>query len=452
MQPNVLVVDDDHDMADTCRRLLEKKGLGVATAYNGREALESIAANTPDLVLSDVRMPGMEGGQLLQEVRKAHPEIPFILMTGFGTIQNAVAALKTGASDYIAKPFTREELLASVERALELKTLRGEVVRLRDALQTKHAPSNIVGNSKLMQNVYQRIQATSRNDATVLITGENGTGKDMVARAIHYGSARAAKPFMAINCGALPRELIESELFGHKKGSFTGATTDNRGIFRAAEGGTIFLDEIAEMPLDLQVKLLRALQDRRVRPVGDTNEFPVDVRVIAATNRDIGAMLAAGTFRQDLYYRISVVTIHVPALRERIDDIPLLLQHFVQKHGNGKQVEGFTKEAIRVIERNPWLGNVRELENMVEGLIALGAKGYVDVADLGDRFINPPETRASGDVVNQGIPTLEQAEKHLIEDAISRCGGNKSKAAELLGISRTRLYRKLNGEKEVDVN
>jgi two-component system NtrC family response regulator len=458
-----LVVDDDVDMADTCRRILEKKGLRVLTASNGPEALESLKKEMPDLVLSDVRMPGMEGSALLKELKSAFPQLPVILMTGFGTIQSAVEALRAGAADYITKPFTRDDLVGSVGRALELKSLRVEVGRLRGELENKYSTTNIIGHSKSMQVVFQRIQATQRNDATVLITGENGTGKDLVARGIHYGSTRAAKPFIPVNCGALPRELIESELFGHKKGSFTGASADNRGMFRAADGGTIFLDEIAEMPLDLQVKLLRALQERKVRSVGDTTEYPVDVRVIAATNRDLSDLLNSGVFRQDLYYRLSVVSIHVPALRERIDDIPLLLKHFVDKHDRDGRVKGFTQEAMRVLERYPWPGNVRELENMVEGLIALGAREQIDVADLGERFTGGAQNVSGGAMtaggvavlggngnggakpVSQGMLTLEEAERQLIEDAIQRCGGNKSKAASLLGISRTRLYRKLGG-------
>ncbi len=460
MQPHVLVVDDDIDMGDTCRRLLEKRGLQVTTARNGIDALDAMQARLPDLVLSDVRMPGMEGGQLLQEIKKRHAEVPVILMTGFGSIQSAVEALKMGAADYITKPFTREELLASVERALELKTLRGEVVRLRHELQNKYAPTNIIGSSKGMQQVFERIRACTRNDATVLITGENGTGKDLVAQAIHYGSSRSGRPFIAINCGALPRDLIESELFGHRKGSFTGALHDNPGVFRAAEGGTLFLDEVAEMPLDLQVKLLRALQERKVRPVGESTEYPVNVRVIAATNRDVHDMLQGGTLRQDLYYRLSVVTIHVPSLRERVDDIPLLVQHFLKKHTNDNRIEGFSKEAMRALERYPWPGNVRELENVIEGLVALGAKGYIEESDLGDRFqtamaatvgagAGPGAARQEAALPFNGLPRLEDAERRLIETAIERCGGNKSKAAELLGISRTRLYRKL---REIEVS
>ena len=453
MQPHVLVVDDDLDMAETCRRLLVKRQLTVTMAHDGLSALQAIEAQRPDLVLTDVRMPGMEGGELLREIKQRYPGLPVILMTGYGSIQNAVEALKKGAVDYITKPFTREELLASVERALELKTLRVEVTRLRDELQAKRSPHNIIGGSKGMQQVFERIRATSRNDATVLITGENGTGKDLVAQAIHYGSARAEKPFLAINCGALPRELIESELFGHRKGSFTGAVNDNPGMFRSAEGGTLFLDEVAEMPLDLQVKLLRALQERKIRPVGDSVEYPVNVRVLAATNRDVNGMLNSGTLRQDLYYRLSVVTIHVPALCERVDDIPLLVQHFLKKHEHDSRVEGFTKDAMRALERYPWPGNVRELENLVEGLVALGAQGYVDVSDLGDRFhqqqasLEPAIPGLATPATFQGLPTLEGAERTLIETAIERCGGNKSKAAEVLGISRTRLYRKL---KEID--
>jgi DNA-binding NtrC family response regulator len=448
MQPLVLVVDDDADMADTCRRILEKKELRVVTAGNAAEALKQLESLTPQLVLSDVRMPGMEGSQLLKEIKAKHPELPVILMTGYGTIQSAVEALKAGASDFITKPFTRDDLVNSVARALELHTLRGEVSRLRNALQTRFAPQNIIGASKSMQLVFQRIEATSRNDATVLITGENGTGKDLVARAIHYGSDRASKPFIPVNCGALPRDLIESELFGHKKGSFTGAAQENPGMFRAAEGGTIFLDEIGEMPVDLQVKLLRALQERKVRPVGDTTEYPVNVRVIAATNRDLTSLLNSGAFRQDLYYRLSVVTIHVPALRERIDDIPLLLQHFVGKHDRNNRVQGIAPEAIRLFERYPWPGNVRELENVIEGLIALGAHGYIQAVDLPERFHIGSATIATVDAspvatIGQGINTLEEAERRLIEDTLRRCGGNKSKAASLLGISRTRLYRKL---------
>ncbi len=448
-QALVLVVDDDVDMADTCRRLLEKQGYQVRTAQSGAVALEVIAEESPDVVLTDVRMPGMEGDELLKQVKKRRPDLPVIMMTGFGSIQDAVAALKIGATDYITKPFTREQLIASVDRAFEVKNLRGEVVRLRNALQDKYSPANIIGNSKSMQGVFQRIRATASNDATVLITGENGTGKDLVAQAIHYGSSRANKPFIPVNCGALPRDLIESELFGHKKGAFTGAAADNQGMFRAADGGTIFLDEIGDLPLDLQVKLLRVLQDRRVRPVGDTNEYPVNVRVIAATNRPLSDMMRDGSFRQDLFYRLSVVTIEVPALRERIDDIPLLLHFFLKKHGDGRK-RLFTKGAIQVLERYAWPGNVRELENMVEGLIALGAGDSIDVDDLGDRFhagaAEPMRTQGNGatpSLAYESLPTLEQAERDLIDAAIERCGGNKSKAAAILGISRTRLYRKL---------
>ncbi len=334
MEEKILIVDDDVDMAETCRRIFRKVGIDADAVYGGQEALDALSRDSGyAIVLTDLRMPRMDGADLLQRIKKKHPQIDVIMMTGFGTIQNAIQAMKIGATDYITKPFDKDELLRSVNQILDAHRLRGEIDRLRGELRGSSPMPKLVGGGPAMQRVFSLIQAAARNESSVLIVGESGTGKEVVARSIHYAGARAHKPFVPVNCSAIPRGLIESELFGHKRGAFTGASATTLGLVRSADGGTLFLDEFAEMPLDTQAKLLRVLQERTIRPVGDVAEMRVDVRIVAATNRNVEAAISDGILRQDLYYRLAVIRIELPSLRHRPDDIPFLIQHFIDKFG-----------------------------------------------------------------------------------------------------------------------
>jgi len=443
----ILVVEDDPNHGAMCARLLERKGYHARAITSGREALSLLAQTADiDLVLADLQMPEMDGIQLLSAVKRKYPQIEFIMMTGYGTVKTAVEAMQLGAANYIQKPLDHEELNLLIQRAIEKKQLTEQVDRLRAELQGRYSFENVIGKSAAMQTVHEKMAAACGNRATVLITGESGTGKELVARGIHYNTFKPAAPFVAVNCGALPKDLIESELFGYKKGAFTGAVGDSEGLFCAANGGTIFLDEIMEMSPELQVKLMRVLQERTIRHLGDTREIPIDVRVIAATNRPVQESLESGAVRKDLYYRLSVITIHIPPLRERGEDVPLLVDHFLKKH------EKNYKKAITVIEpaamdalmKYSWPGNVRELENLVEMLLAYGKSPSVHLTDLPERILQTgmdkkTETRGHDDVL-----TLKEAEKHLIINALAKSKGNKSLAAQLLGISRKSLYKKLD--------
>jgi DNA-binding NtrC family response regulator len=443
----ILVVEDDPNHGAMCARLLERKGYHARAITSAREALSLLAHTTDiDLVLADLQMPEMDGIQLLSAVKRKYPQIEFIMMTGYGTVKTAVEAMQLGAANYIQKPLDHEELNLLVQRAIEKKQLSEQVDRLRAELQGKYRFENVIGKSSAMQTVHDKMAAACGNRATVLITGESGTGKELVARGIHYNTFKPDAPFVGVNCGALPKDLIESELFGYKKGAFTGAVADSEGLFCAANGGTIFLDEIMEMTPDLQVKLMRVLQERTIRHLGDTREISIDVRVIAATNRQVQESLESGAVRKDLYYRLSVITIHVPPLRERGDDVPLLLDHFLKKH------EKNYKKAITIVEpgamdalmKYSWPGNVRELENLVEMLLAYGKSSLVRLTDLPERITqssiqNKQQSRNQDDVL-----TLKEAEKHLIVNALAKSKGNKSLAAQLLGISRKSLYKKLD--------
>lgn len=441
----ILIVDDDIGMAETCAKLFRRQGLLPILAHSGQEALNCIEADVGiEIVLTDLIMPDMSGVELLQAVKQRDPAIEVIIMTGYGTIPNAVQAMKLGASDYITKPFDKVEILAIVEKILTIKELQEEVRSLRASLREEHGIEALVGVSKAMREVFHKIRAAAAVDSSVLIVGETGTGKELVARAIHALSDRAKHPFVPVNCTALPRDLLESELFGHKKGAYTGAHGDAKGLFRAAEGGTLLLDEIGDMPVEGQAKLLRTLQEHTIRPIGETSEIPVNVRVFAATNQPIAVLLDTNRLRADLYYRLSVIAIDVPPLRQRLDDIPLLAQHFIQRCNARykRAIEGMDREALDCLMAYHWPGNVRELENLIEGLFVLRhLKKVITKDDLPTPLRQPARSLPSE--ANIEASSLAAAEQEAILRALKVTGGNKSKAAEVLGISRDRLYRKI---------
>jgi DNA-binding NtrC family response regulator len=444
LEEKILIVEDDVDMAEACRRIFRKAGLDADAVYGAQEALETLARDSSySIVLTDIRMPRMDGTELLQRIKKEYPHIDVIMMTAYGTIQNAIQAMKIGATDYITKPFDRQELLKAVDQIFESRRLRGEITRLRGELQQAYSFPNLVGRGPGMQRVFSLIQAATRNDSPVLILGESGTGKEVVARAVHYSGTRSAKPFVPVNCSAIPHGLIESELFGHRRGAFTGASSTTLGLIRSADGGTLFLDEFAEMPNDTQVKLLRVIQERMVRPVGDVGEIRVDVRICAATNRNVDEALADGSLRQDLYYRLAVIRIEIPPLRARPDDIPFLVQHFIEKLGRifPNHLVGVEPEALEAMKRFRWPGNVRQLENLIESLFAMGLEGRIAPKDLPEAL--HADDPAPADDAERGPSALSDAERAVVEKALRACEGNKSKAAAMLKISRTRLYRKI---------
>jgi len=442
----ILVVEDDPNHGAMCARLLERKGYRARAITSGREALSLLSQTDDiDLVLADLQMPEMDGIQLLSAIKGKYPNIEFIVMTGYGTVKTAVEAMQLGAAHYIQKPLDHDELNLLIQRAIEKKQLSEKVDRLRAELQGKYSFDNVIGKSAPMQMVHEKMAAACGNRATVLITGESGTGKELVARGIHYNTFKQDAPFVAVNCGALPKDLIESELFGYKKGAFTGAVADSEGLFCAANGGTIFLDEIMEMSPELQVKLMRVLQERTIRHLGDTREIPIDVRVIAATNKNVQESLESGAVRKDLYYRLSVITIHIPTLRERNEDVLLLVDHFLKKHEEhyGKSIIGVEPAAMDALTKYAWPGNVRELENLVEMLFAYGKSPLVRLSDIPERILQAGAPQKAGTLGNEVI-TLKEAERQLIINALAKSKGNKSLAAQMLGISRKSLYKKLD--------
>jgi DNA-binding NtrC family response regulator len=440
----VLIVDDDKEMAATLADLLRHQGHEVQWATSAIEA-EQIISSSPNLalVLVDLVMPVMDGVTLLERIKRQRPELPVLMMSGYGTVAAAVEAIKLGAEDFITKPFERATILKKVNHILELWRLREKV----EALEKSHsaAPSGgLVAEAPRMRRALQLAEAAARTDVPVLIVGETGTGKEVMARLIHRNSVRAAQQFIPVNCGALPRELVESELFGYRKGAFTGAQQDRPGLFVAVSGGTLLLDEISEMPAEIQVKLLRALQEGKVRPLGAVEEIPVDVRVIAATNRSTPISMN-GTLRQDLYYRLARITIELPPLRERREDLPLLLDHFLtmysSKYGHRPT---FNSDALDLLHRYPFPGNIRELDNLIEGVMATHP-GRSVIRDNDIRpYLHPELVSSAGDrVMDASMFSLERLEKFAIEQALRLSGNNKSRATEILGISRESLYRKM---------
>jgi DNA-binding NtrC family response regulator len=445
--PKILVVDDETSILNTLQILLRGEGFEVTVAVSGREALERFDDVAPDVVLTDIRMPGMSGLELLAAVRERDPELPVILMTAQASLQSAMQAVNQGAFYYLQKPFSNGELVALCRRAAETRSLKQEnralkrEIRRRDDSRARRP----VGKNRAFLEVLRLAETVAPTDSTVLITGESGTGKEILARYIHSLSEREDGPFVSINCGALPESLLESELFGHMKGSFTGAVRDKEGLLVAACGGTLFLDEVGEMSPALQVKMLRALQEREVVPVGATEPIAIDVRIIAATNRDLEHEVRRGSFRSDLYYRLNVITLHLPPLRERPGDIPLLAEHFLKglAERNGGEPLRLSEAAMERLQRYDWPGNVRELENALERAAVLTRGREIDVDALPARIVEPPPPALVADrpPVN---PTLDLIERAYILWVLQAEGGNKARAAEVLGIDPSTLYRKLN--------
>ena len=439
---NVLVVDDDEELVNAVKELLERKGYEIITAFSGKEAIDKMSS-FPQIcaALLDLVMPMMDGFTLLDEVKENHPETNAIIITGHGTVPNAVEAIKRGAMDFITKPFDKDLLLKKLEVIKKTHELENRITELKGLLSEKYGFEQIISSSRLMGGVFERATAAARTDASVFIVGETGTGKELLAKAIHLKSERSNQPFVAVNCAAIPKELMESELFGYKKGSFTGAMKDHDGLFMAANRGTIFLDEIGEMPRDLQVKLLRVLEEHKIRPIGYTSEIQVDIRIIAASNRSIEE-LKNTYLMEDLFFRLAVVVIELPPLRERREDIPLLTEYFIRKFNDrySRSIKGVSEGVFTSLYRYHFPGNIRELENLIEGIIAISPpeKETITEKDLKAHLVWQ-ETKP----LEHTLLSLEKLERFALEQALRESQGNKSKASEILGISRDTLYRKL---------
>lgn len=451
MKARILVVDDEESIREFLDIMLRKEGYEVTLAEDGARATELLKKKTFDLVISDMQMPQVTGMELLKHVRDNYPDLLFMMITAFGTTETAVEAMKMGAYDYITKPFKIDEVRIVISNALRSKSLETENRVLKKELSKENSFQNIIGNSESMHRIFDLVRRVSQAPTNVLITGESGTGKEVVAKAIHYNGPLKDRPFVTINCGAIPENLMESEMFGHKKGSFTGAIVDKSGLFEVADGGTLFLDEVGELPLSIQVKLLRAIQERIIRRVGATDDIKVDVRIIAATNRDLEKMVNDGTFRQDLFYRLNVIQIKTPSLRERRDDIPLLANHFLKKYTDrlGKVVGGISQDAMEMLQRYDYPGNVRELENIIERTVALEGGATILPESL-PPFVNTPSGRklASSHEISIGPEGVDldkiigQIEKELLIKGIHAANGIKKRAAKLLNISfRSMRYR-----------
>ncbi len=445
MEPlRIVVVDDEPAQRELIGGFLKKQGHEVLLAASGAEALGHVRGRQVDLVLSDCRMPAMSGPDLLSEMKAVNPEIPLILMTAYGTVETAVQAMKEGAADYLTKPLDLEELLVRLARVTEQSRLRSEVRELQRQLVERHRLEGIVGESGRMQEVLALAKRVAPSDATVLIRGESGTGKELIARAIHFNSPRAHGPLVSLNCAALPEQLLESELFGHEKGAFTGAVAQRKGRFEQAARGSIFLDEIGDLSPSLQVKLLRVLQEREFERVGGNQAIHADVRVMAATHRDLEAAMRERSFREDLYYRLNVVTIQIPPLRERREDIPLLLDHFLRRFAakNRRDVSGLTAAARDALLKYDYPGNVRELENIVERAVLLCRGRVIDLEDL--PAAARPGQRSAAEMLPKDLPgVLADIERQAIESALERTGGIQTQAAESLGISERVLRYKM---------
>lgn len=445
-KPRILIVDDETAILDTLRILLKGEDYEVITADSGQKGLDALAETTPDFVLTDIRMPGVGGLEILQATQELDPNIPVILMTAQASLQSAIQAVNEGAFHYIQKPFANDELIVICRRALESRELKKENQKLKKEIRRRDAneANRPIGKSRAFTESVKMAETVAPTDSTLLISGASGTGKEVIARYVHALSERSTGPFVSINCGALPENLLESELFGHIKGAFTGAVRDKEGLFVAARGGTFFLDEVGEMAPATQVKLLRALQEREVVPVGATEPVSIDVRIIAATNRDLEEEIRRGSFRSDLYYRLNVITLHLPLLKDRVEDIPLLSEYFLGRFAERRDVEAprLSSEATEALREYDWPGNVRELENALERAVVLTPDGEIPVDALPDRVT----TRQAAPLVSDTLPpnpTLEIIERAYILWVLEAEGGNKTRAAEVLGIDPSTLYRKL---------
>ncbi|MDP8237075.1 MAG: sigma-54 dependent transcriptional regulator [Candidatus Erginobacter occultus] len=441
MTATILIVEDEKNLREGLEEALQAPDLRVITAGNGFQAEEIIRNRSIDLVISDLKMPGMSGLELLRKVHSFAPATLFIVMTAYGTVDTAVEAMKEGAYDYLTKPINLDQLELLIGRALKGRALEMENRYLKEQLEKKYGLEHMVGRSRAMEKVFELIRQVSNTNATVLITGESGTGKEVVARAIHQQSFRKNQPFIPIHCAALTPSLLESELFGHEKGSFTGAVARKKGKFEAADGGTVFLDEINEIPLEMQVKLLRFLELKELERVGGTESIPVDVRLLAASNANLEKLVRQGRLREDLYFRLNVLRLQLPPLRERPEDIPILVHEFINEFSreNRKEITSITPAALRALQKYPWPGNVRELKNCLEAMVVLAKNPVLGLEDL------PPgiEVAQTEPLPEPSELNLKKREKEAIAAALRRTSGNKRRAAELLGISRRTLYRKL---------
>ena len=458
----ILIVDDEPDMLENCSRILSRQGYACLTAENGRAALAILEREHPDLLLTDLKMPEMDGMALLQHAHATDPALPVIMITGFASIESAVAAVREGAFDYLPKSFSVDQLRVAVERALRHRGLQIENRNLRQQLQQTLGLENVVGRSPAMTQVFELVKKAARSEANILVLGESGTGKELIARAIHANSPRASGPFVPVDCASLPEQLLESELFGHEKGAFTGAVRTKTGLVEAAHRGTLFLDEIGDLPASLQVKLLRALQERQIRRVGGTGLVDVDVRVVSATNRNLAEAIAKGQFREELYYRINVIAIRLPALRERAGDVRLLAHTFLKRYGQAR-VTGLDEAAAEALDRYPWPGNVRELQNVIERACALADGPKVTVKDLPEHVLHAgarpaaPEAGApgagpAGELGTGADLTLKEAKEQWLQvlevsylrDLLARHDNNVSSAAKAAGIDRKTFHRLIN--------
>jgi len=452
----ILVVDDERSMRELLMIVLRREGHQVHLAEDGASAVALLEHQAVDVLISDIKMPGMSGVDVLREAKRIDPDIVGIMITAYASTESAVEALRLGAYDYLTKPFDVEELKAKVNNALERRTLRQENVLLKREMVKESSFSSIIGRSKVMQDVFDLIRTVAPTNSTILVTGESGTGKELVARAIHVNSLRRDQPFVALNCGALPETLLESELFGHMRGAFTGAAVTKKGLLESAERGTVFLDEISEMSPLMQVKLLRVLQERKFRRLGGNEEIDANIRIIAATNRDLAVAVAEGTFREDLFYRINVIPIQLPALRDRREDIAPLAEHFTGKYRerSGKPIDGVTPEALRTLEAAEWPGNVRQLENVIERAVALERGSMIQAASLpadlrqrADTPVAAPAAAGPMRLPDAGLDMprlLESQERELVAEALRKAGGRHEQASKLLGISPRQLRHLLD--------
>lgn len=442
MTKRLLVVDDDSEMCSMLEDFLTQDGYHIRKFMNPVEALNHIQAEGADAVITDLNMPEMSGLEVTRAVKEINTEIPVLLITAFGTLESAIEAMQAGASDYVIKPFNLKEMRLKLARVFQVQDLKNQNRILRGEIRDQHSFAGIIGKSAAMLEIFDLVRRVSDATANVLINGESGTGKEQVARAIHQSGARASRAFVAINCTAIPEALMESELFGHARGSFTGAHARKKGLFEEAEGGTLFLDEIGDMDLSLQSKLLRVLQERKIRAVGDTLDRDVDVRVIAATHKDLKTSIRNGGFREDLYYRLNVIPIVIPPLRHRREDIPLLAESFLKKYAaaNNSRVTHFTQRALTKMMSMTWEGNVRELENWIERAVVLCRGNMIDEHDLPAPADTSPDS-FFGEISGR-FPTIEEFEKKYIKFILDKTGGKKEKAAQILGMNRRTLYRK----------
>ena len=439
------VIDDEPVIHDVLSQLLTSEGYDIEISSSGEEALEKFEVRTFDLVLLDLLMPGMNGIEILKAAKKIDPQALIIIITAYASVESAIEAMKIGAFDYIQKPFKHEELLLTIARALEHKNLQEENVRLRDELKRKFSFANILGKSKVMENVFDLIRAAAPTRSTILVQGESGTGKELAARAIHQNSNRSGFPFIVVNSGSLPPDLLESHLFGHVKGAFTGAVSEKQGLFEAADKGTIFFDEISSICLETQAKLLRVMQDREFMRLGGTKTIKVDVRIIAATNSDLEELIRQKAFRKDLFYRLNVIKIELPPLRERKEDIPLLVKHFLDLYTkeNGKEIDGVSEDVLEILERNAWPGNVRELENLIERAVVFAKSKIITRENLPEIFLSPQKKGADVSAAEDEAKNLRDQtlafQKRLIETTLRKAKGVQKNAAQMLDVKPTTL-------------